>query len=64
MLLNELASQLDSVVLMPQFLQLLTPLLALYLLVNRLTCLLVHADDLGTDDLVNLISGQLIYQVP
>lgn len=64
MLLNELASQLDSVVLMPQFLQLFTPLLALYLLVNRLACLLVHADDLGTDDLVDLISGQLIDQVP
>jgi hypothetical protein len=64
MLLDELASQLDSVVLMPQFLQFLTPLLALYLLVNRLACLLIHADDLGADDLVDLISGQLIYQVP
>ena len=60
MLLNEFAPQLDSVVLMPQFLKLLTPLLALYLLVNSLACLLVHADDLGTDDLVDLISGQLI----
>ncbi len=64
MLLNKLASQLDSVILMPQFLQLLTPLLALYLLVNRLACLLIHADDLGADHLVDLISGQLIDQVP
>lgn len=64
MLLNELASQLDSVVLMPQFLQLFAPLLALDLLVNRLACLLIHADDLGADDLVDLISRQLIDQVP
>ena len=64
MLLDELAPQLDSVVLMPEFLQLLAPLLALYLLVDRLTRLLIHADDLGADDLVNLIGGQLIDQVP
>lgn len=64
MLFDELASQLDSVVLMPECLQLLAPLLALYLLVDRLACLFIHADNLGPDDLVNLIGGHLIHQVP
>jgi hypothetical protein len=64
MLLDELVSQLASVVMMPELLQFVTPLFSLYLLVNRLACLLIHADDLGADDLVDLISGQLIYQVP
>ena len=64
MFLNELGPQLNPVVLMPELLHLLTSLLALYLLVYGLACLLVHLYYLWADDLIDLIGRHLIYQVP
>ena len=60
MFLDELGTQLYSIVLMPEFLHLFGPLVTLNLLLDGLTCLFVHLNDLGSDYLINLVGRHLI----